>query len=327
MSDSDGEKKIVPARARRLSKPLRRNGHRPARWVPNDEARQTIVAELGEHKAYWEPFCGSMAVLLAKPVAGHETVNDLNGHVVNLGRCLQDADTADWLFSRLQRTLLSEDVFEHERRYLDANSGQLALVEDGGDRALHFGDLAYAWLVVSWMGRNGVSGLQDYNGRGVAVRWTHSGGHGGRRFATMVDSIPAWVQRLRAVTILRRDAFELLERIEDQAGTAIYCDPPYLVKGAKYEHDFEDGDHGRLAALLARFGRARVVVSYYDHPRLAELYPPERWTHRKIEVSKALAHQGPRGRRVDDRKAVEVLLINGESVAAPAGGLFGGMSP
>lgn len=28
-----------------------------------------IVAELGSHRAYWEPFCGSMAVLLAKPAA------------------------------------------------------------------------------------------------------------------------------------------------------------------------------------------------------------------------------------------------------------------
>jgi len=28
-----------------------------------------IVQELGPHNSYWEPFCGSMAVLLAKPQA------------------------------------------------------------------------------------------------------------------------------------------------------------------------------------------------------------------------------------------------------------------
>lgn len=33
-----------------------------------------VIAELGEHRDYWEPFCGSMAVLLAKPVATYETV-------------------------------------------------------------------------------------------------------------------------------------------------------------------------------------------------------------------------------------------------------------
>jgi hypothetical protein len=28
-----------------------------------------VIEALGEHRAYWEPFCGSMAVLLNKPVA------------------------------------------------------------------------------------------------------------------------------------------------------------------------------------------------------------------------------------------------------------------
>lgn len=37
-----------------------------------------------------------------------------------------------------------------------------------------------------------------------------------------------------------------------------------------------DDDHARLAKELLRFKRARVVVSYYDDPRLAELYPD--WT-------------------------------------------------
>ena len=37
-----------------------------------------IVEQLGPHRAYWEPFCGSLAVLLAKPVASQETVCDLH---------------------------------------------------------------------------------------------------------------------------------------------------------------------------------------------------------------------------------------------------------
>lgn len=34
-----------------------------------------IVAELGKHTQYFEPFCGSMAVLLAKQEVSQETVN------------------------------------------------------------------------------------------------------------------------------------------------------------------------------------------------------------------------------------------------------------
>ncbi len=52
---------------------------------------------------------------------------------------------------------------------------------------------------------------------------------------------------------------------------AIYCDPPYLVKGAKYVHDFTDSQHEDLAKLLRRFKHTRVVVSYYEHPALDEL--------------------------------------------------------
>lgn len=116
-----------------------------------------------------------------------------------------------------------------------------------------------------------------------------------------------WRRRLRNVTILRRSAFDLLPRIDDAPGTAIYCDPPYLAKGAKYVHDFTAEDHARLAELLRRFTKARVVVSYYEHPRLAELYPD--WRCERIEVTKALVSQGQRDKG-GATKAVEVLLTN-----------------
>lgn len=52
----------------------------------------TIVAQLGLHQAYWEPFAGSMSVLLAKPAATMENVNDLHGDLVNLARVVKDAE-------------------------------------------------------------------------------------------------------------------------------------------------------------------------------------------------------------------------------------------
>ena len=44
---------------------------------------------------------------------------------------------------------------------------------------------------------------------------------------------------------------------------AIYCDPPYLEKGAEYVHDFCAGDHQRLAKALSRFAKARVVLGAF----------------------------------------------------------------
>jgi site-specific DNA-adenine methylase len=108
----------------------------------------------------------------------------------------------------------------------------------------------------------------------------------------------------------------LLEKIEDQAGVAIYCDPPYLVKKAEYVHDFRAEQHVRLAELLRRFRLARIVVSYYASPQLEQLYPG--WTQLRYNMVKGLSVQGRRGAVAE--KAQEVLLVNGPS--AEEGGLL-----
>jgi DNA adenine methylase len=257
----------------------------------------TIVKLLGKHRVYWEPFCGGMSVLLSKPPCVMETVNDLNGDVVNLARVIQNEDMVVELFSRLAHTLMSEQLFcEAAERYHQRGYG--------GDCQPDL-EAAFDYCLCSWLGRNGVAGTQSYN-QGFCVRYTANGGHAAKRFQSVLESIPAWYHRLRNVTILCRDAFELIPRIDDKEETAIYVDPPYIVKGAKYVHDFVPEDHIRLAELLYRFKETKVVVSYYQHPRLAELYPD--WEQHEIEVSKALAHQGQRGE--NDTKAIEVLLVN-----------------
>ena len=261
----------------------------------------TIVEELGEHRVYWEPFCGSMAVLLAKPVCVMETVNDLHGDLVNLARVVQSETLGPALYRRLRRTLMCETL----HREAAARHRERGYAGDGEPDL----QAAYDYFLCAWLGRNGVAGT-GYN-QGFCLRFTANGGQAARRTISVVDSIPAWRRRLRNVMVLCRDAFDLLPRIDDAPGTAIYVDPPYLKKGAKYVHDFEAPDHERLAKLLGRFKRSRVVVSYYADPQLADLYPG--WTQREIVVSKALSVQGRRGGT--DSKATEVLVINGPSHA------------
>jgi DNA adenine methylase len=262
---------------------------------------ETIVEELGEHRVYWEPFCGSLAVLLAKPVVVMETANDLHGDLVNLARVLKAEDTALDLYARLARLVFHEDLFrEAAERYKARGNIEAGEVPEV-DRAEDF-------MICSWFGRNGVAGTESYN-QGFCVRYTANGGHAATRWLGVVDSIPAWHQRLRHVTILNRDAFAMLERVRDEAGTSIYCDPPYLTKGARYIHDFDGPDHRRLAEALRRFRHARVVVSYYDDPRLEGLYPG--WQRRRIDVTKSLANQNRRDQE-GSISAVEVLLVNGD---------------
>lgn len=268
-----------------------------------------IVRQLGKHRAYFDLFCASLAVPFAKEESSHETVNDLHGDVINLARVVA-SDSAPILYERLQRVLCCEDLFNQAREFVAEDWGL-------GDREYDL-DRAYYYFIVSWIGRNGVSGTERINYQ-MAVRWTPGGGHGGVRFTSAVDSIPQWHQRMRRMLILQRDAFEILERIDDVEGVSIYLDPPYLkgTRGAcKYVHDFEDragglwgDDHARLANLAGRFRKARVVISYYADPRLMRLYPPGRFTHIDCTRQKNLHVQNRRGAGAKD--APEVLIVNG----------------
>ena len=254
-----------------------------------------IVESIGPHSAYWEPFCGSCAVLFAKEPCRLETVNDLHGELINLCRVLADENRCLDLYRRAERFVLHEDLFREAASNVRARSESAIELRADVSAAADF-------LVTSWFGRNGVQGTKSYN-QGFCVRFTNNGGHAAKRWRSAVESIPAWHSRLKCVTILNRDAFDVLARIGDEAGTVVYCDPPYLVKGAKYVHDFESEDHQSLADALHRFKRARVVVSYYDHPRLEELYPG--WSCRRMDITKSLSNAN--GRR---EVATEVLLIN-----------------
>ena len=264
-----------------------------------------IVEELGPHSCYWELCAGSMAVLLAKPQCSMETVVDLHGDLVNLARIIKHQTDGPLLYRRLRRTLLADAIHREAKEHLAAD------FEPGIDRA-------YWYFLSSWLGMNGVAGTASYN-NAFFRRFTKNGGHAAKRFSSAVDSIPAWRKRMRNLTILQCDMFDVVDRIGDQPGVVIYIDPPYLVKGAKYLHDFEAADHSRLAEALRRFEHARVVVSYYDDPRLDELYAG--WSKVDCVRTKALAHPGRRDMK-GAKVAPEVLLINWESYTDDREGLF-----
>lgn len=274
----------------------------------------TIIEELGPHRSYWEPFCGSCAVLMAKPPAAQETVNDLHSDLVNLAMVLS-SDHAAPLYERLQRILYDETLFATVKENLTVEFSPP--LNPWSVEAVHV-ERAIQYMALAWMGRNGTSGTRRINYQ-MAIRWTPGGGAGPTRWRNAVESIPAWHDRLRIVCILHRDAFDVLEKIEDTNGTAIYVDPPYILssraKGAaQYQYEFDAADHERLSKALRRFERARVVLSYYDAPELKEFYPG--WTIRSCYRNKNLHVQNQRGATAI--VAPEVLLINGPSFATEA---------
>ncbi len=265
----------------------------------------TIIEEIGLHRSYFEICLGSAAVLLLKAPAAMETVCDLHGGLINLARVLQEPEQAYELFRRTSLTLCSTEIFKRSQMWIEGNPEATGL------------DAAYHYFVVSWMGRSGTAGCLRTNYQ-PSVRFTPGGGSSSTRWQSATDSIPDWHQRLRNVLILDCDAFEIIDKISDEEGVAIYVDPPYLKEtragGAKYLHEFDEADHQRLATALSRFEKARVVVSYYDDPRLDELYPG--WIIRECYRQKNLHVQNRRG--MGKCVAPEVLLLNGPSYATEA---------
>ena len=239
-----------------------------------------------------------------------ETVNDLHGDLINLARVIQDKELGFQLYDKLSRTLYAERFFaESKERWISQTNGQPDI------------DRAYDYFVASWMGLNGVSGTQRYN-YAFALRWCIGGGQGARRWRSVIESIPAWHKRLQNVVILQRDAFEILDNIKDTKETVVYCDPPYFDKSDKYIHDFTAEQHEQLAQSLQRFKKARVIVSYYDDPRLESLY--EGFDKIELAANYASLRNATRGPKKKTRKQqVEVLLVNSKSEQR---GLFGGLT-
>lgn len=298
----------------------------------------TIVDLLGKHTQYFEPFCGSMAVLFAKKPSQKETVNDLNGDLINLARVLQDLDSAEILYNRLQSVLFCEEILKDANENLQNESNKL--MEYGGTIYQQHINRAYWYFISSWMMRNGVAGTQRMEYQ-IAVRWTKGGGSPTVRFRNVVESIPPWHQRFQNVVILQRNAFQILDRFEDCEATAIYCDPPYYSEsrsgfgkrgvGSKYIHEFEHGEspkkkkagglfdeekkvdqHELLRDILSGYKKARIVISYYDCPKVRDLYSGSRWKFHEHTRHKHLNAAAGRGNRPKEapEEAPEVLITN-----------------
>ena len=258
-----------------------------------------INGVLGERAAYYEPFFGSGAVLFNAPPARHEVVNDLNRDLFNVAKCLQQPLLARDLLARLHYTLCAESAYRESRAAVAAPfTGAIGDIDRG-----------YHALVYWWLGRNGNAGCAPSRA-GFSARFTSNGGSGGVRFRNFVSSIPWFVKRLARVEVLNTDALGMLAKIRDAAGTAIYCDPPYVEKAMPYLHDFGSrNDHARLAEALSRFTKARVVVSYYPHPLVDQLYPLDRWARIEIVTTKNIRNTNSRA--TGATKATELLLVNG----------------
>lgn len=84
-----------------------------------------IIRFFPEHHSYLEPFFGSGAVLFNKPRSHIETVNDLDGNVVNLFECIQK--DPERLAREIYLTPYSREVYEKAFREVPGDRFEAAV--------------------------------------------------------------------------------------------------------------------------------------------------------------------------------------------------------
>lgn len=205
-----------------------------------------IISFFPEHHSYVEAFFGSGAVLFNKPRSNIETVNDLDGNVVNLFEWIKH--DPEKLAHEIYFTPYARQVYE---------DAFLMVPEDSLQKAVNF----YIRLNMGHGFRtNGekVGWKNDVQGRERAYAATD--------WVRLPEKILQAAERLRGVQIENRPAAGLIERF-NYPNVLIYTDPPYVLStrhGKQYRHELDDkGQNDLLDVLLVHKGP--VLLSGYDN--------------------------------------------------------------
>ena len=245
-----------------------------------------------------EPFCGAASVILNRlPGTSLETINDINGDIVNFFRVLRDR--GDELINKLQLTPYSREEFTEA----------LEPTDEPVERARRF-------YVKCRQGFGGVihkitSGNWGYGRKKLAPLPS--------RIVRSVEQLELIVDRLKLVQIENRPALDVIRRFDDP-GVLFYCDPPYVGSsrgkgGPRVYGDFEmtDDDHRELSAALHGC-EAKVAISGQRCPLYDELY--SNWTrHDKADNYLTLNNKPdhPSTYRIDSLWTNYDILDNGNT--------------
>lgn len=210
-----------------------------AKWRIADR----IIERFPPHGSYVEPFFGSGAVFFRKHPSDTETINDIDGEVVNLFRVIRDA--ADELCKAMEMTPYSREEYSQSRREC----------KDPVERARKF-------LVRTWQGFGG----KTYSRPSWAMDRTNSVFRP-KYWSQLPERIRDIVQRLKMAQIEHLDARELIP-LYNREDALIYVDPPYPRSARQSKERFyecelsEEEDHAEILRLCKKHRGPCIISSY-----------------------------------------------------------------
>ena len=209
-----------------------------------------IISYFPQQHSYLEPFFGSGAVLFNKPRSNIETVNDLDGNVVNLFEWIKK--DPEKLAHEIYYTPYARQVYEGAFQ---------AVTEDSFEKAVNF-------YICLNMGRG-------FRTTGEKVGWKNDVQGRDRAYASqdwvnLPEKILMAAERLRGVQIENRPAVELIKRF-NYPNVLVYLDPPYMPDtrhGKQYRFEMYSWENHEELLSVAKKHKGLVLISGYD----SELY-------------------------------------------------------
>lgn len=216
-----------------------------AKWSVAD----WIISFFPPHHSYLEPFFGSGGVFFTKGRSNIETINDLDGEVVNL---------FSWIRNDPER--LANEIYwiPYARDVYDKAFADRETETDSLRRAVNFAIRLMMGYGFRTSGEK-VGWKRDIQGREAA--------YAARQWCDRPQVIMEAAERLRGVQIENRNAIELIQNFNHEK-VLVYCDPPYVLstrRGKQYRCEMTDDDHLQLLDVLKKH-KGPVLISGYSSP-------------------------------------------------------------
>lgn len=220
------------------------------------------------HEVYLEPYFGSGAVFLNKVPARIETLNDLDGNVVNYFRIVREQ--AENLAEQLEMTPYSRDEYYRACEILPEDSDL--------ERARKFAVRCWQGFGCSNLYRNGFRSSQQRTSPHTTKEWR-----------SLPERLLVASERLKNAQIENLPAVEVIKRY-DTADVFMYVDPPYLHgtrKNYLYRYEMMDNEHVDLLKLLAAHP-GKVLLSGYDNDLYNDMLPGWNKVQKKTQAEAGL---------------------------------------